>query len=186
MTPSDPSPPPAPSSPSRPAPRLEELWPLLRSRLRLILRSYRIPYPDTEDLLQDVLMVAFCKWETVHAHDSWLLGTLRRKCWLYWKRRRNNLLQAVDTEMLESLSEPLPPVQEQAERIWDLETLAGSLCRRHRAVLWLRYGLGLSTDEVADRTGYNHSSIRKLTCRTVARLQRELVARPGGAGPKPA
>jgi RNA polymerase sigma factor (sigma-70 family) len=167
-------------------PRLEELWPLLRSRLRLILKAYRIPYPDTEDLLQDVLVVAFCKWETVHTHDSWLLGTLRRKCWLYWKRRRNNLLQAVDMDMLESLSEPLQPDQEQAERLWDLETLAGTLCRRHRAVLWLRYGLGLSTDEVAERTGYNHSSIRKLTCRTVARLQRELVARPRGAGPKSA
>ncbi|HEY2739579.1 MAG TPA: hypothetical protein VGK45_14315, partial [Thermoanaerobaculia bacterium] len=105
-----------PSVPPSTTPQLEELWPLLRSRLRLILKAYRIPYPDTEDLLQDVLVVAFCKWETVHTHDSWLLGTLRRKCWLYWKRKRNNLLQAVDMDMLESLSEPLQPVQEQAER----------------------------------------------------------------------
>jgi RNA polymerase sigma factor (sigma-70 family) len=175
-----------PSAPSSPPLRLEELWLQLRPRLRLILKTYRIPYPDTEDLLQDVLVVAFCKWDTIHTHDAWLLGTLRHKCWLFWKRRRHDLLQGMDMPMLESLSEPLPPVQEQAERIWDLETLAGSLCRRHRAVLWLRYGLGMSTDEVAERTGYHHNSIRKLTCRTVARLQRELVAPPRGAGPKPA
>jgi RNA polymerase sigma factor (sigma-70 family) len=172
--------------PSGPQPRLEELFLELRPRLRLILKTYRIPYPDTEDLLQDVLIVAFCKWHTVHTHDSWLLGTLRRKCWLYWKRRRHDLLQGVDVPTLESLSEPLPPMQEQEERVWDLKTLAGSLCRRHREVLWLRYGLGLTADEVAERTGYNHNSIRKLTYRTVIRLQRELVALPRGAGPKPA
>jgi RNA polymerase sigma factor (sigma-70 family) len=167
-------------------PPLEELWPGLRPRLRAILKAYRIPYPDTEDLLQDVFVTAITKWETVHTPDAWLLGTLRHKCWLYWKRRRNDRLQAVDMPMLESLSEPVPPVQEREERLWDLETLAGSLCLRHRTVLWLRFGLGLSTDEVAARTGYNCSSIRKLTCRTVARLQRELVALPRRAGSKPA
>jgi RNA polymerase sigma factor (sigma-70 family) len=182
---------PAPADPpadaTDPIAELEELVEQLRPRVKQMLASYRIPYPDTEDLLQDVLVAAFRKWDSIHTKDAWLIGTLRHKCWMYWKRRRNDRLQAVDLPMLESLSEPQPPLQERSERLWDLETLCAGLCLRHRTVLWLRFGLGMSTDEVAERTGYHHSSIRKLTCRTVARLQRELVAPlPRAAGPKPA
>jgi RNA polymerase sigma factor (sigma-70 family) len=151
-----------------------EMMAQLRPRMRQILSSYRVPYPDTEDLLQDVLLVAFRKWESIRTLDAWLIGTLRHKCWMYWKRRRYNLLQAVDFETLESLSEPQPPMQEKSDRLLDLESLCGSLCARHREVLWLRFGLGMTTVEVAKRTGYNQSSIRKLTCRTVARLQRQM------------
>jgi RNA polymerase sigma factor (sigma-70 family) len=161
---------PPPVSPER----LEELLVQLRPRLRQVLAYFRIPYPDSEDLVQDVLVVALCKWSTIHSQDAWMIGTLRKKCIMYWKRRRNDRLQGADLATLESLSEPLEPLQERAERLWDLDAIAGALCGRHRAVLWLRFGLGLSTVEVAARTGYHHSSIRKLTCRTIARLRREL------------
>jgi RNA polymerase sigma factor (sigma-70 family) len=154
--------------------QLEKLLQQLRPRLRQILSAYRIPYPDAEDLLQDVLVAALSQWDSIHTQDAWLIGTLRNKCLLYWKRQRINPLQAVDAPLLESLSEPLPPFQERAELLWDLESLAGNLGRRHRTVLWLRYGLGMSTLEIAALTGYNHSSIRKLLCRLVARLQRNL------------
>jgi RNA polymerase sigma factor (sigma-70 family) len=157
---------------------LEELIAQLRPRLRQILSSYRIPYPDSEDLLQDTLIAAFCQWDSIHTRDAWLIGTLRNKCAMYWKQQRSNPLQAVDLPMLESLSEPLPPVQERSEQLWDLESLAGGLCQRHRAVLWLRFGLGMSTLEVAEHTGYHPTSIRKLICRCVARLQRGLTAAP--------
>lgn len=157
---------------------LEELIVQLRPRLRQILSSYRIPYPDSEDLLQDTLVAAFCQWESIQTQDAWLIGTLRNKCAMYWKRQRSNPLQAVDLPILESLSEPLPPVQERSEQLWDLESLVGSLGHRHRTVLWLRFGLGMSTLEVAACTGYHHTSIRKLICRCVARLQRELTATP--------
>jgi RNA polymerase sigma factor (sigma-70 family) len=166
---------------------IEELIRQLRPRLRQVLSSYHVPYPDSEDLLQDTLIAAFRHWETIQCKDAWIIGTLRNKCSVYWKKQRSDRLQAVDLPMLESLSEPLPPVQERSEQLWDLDTLAGSLSRRHRFVLWLRFGLGMSTLEIAERTGYNDSSIRKLTCRSVARLQRELAAPLlRRAGPKPA
>jgi len=155
---------------------LEELIFQLRPRLRQILSSYRVPYPDSEDLLQDTLIAAFCQWDTIQTQDAWLIGTLRNKCAMYWKRQRSNPLQAVDLPILESLSEPLPPVQERSEQLWDLESLVGSLCQRHRTVLWLRFGLGMSTLEVAEHTGYHPTSIRKLICRCVSRLQRGLAA----------
>lgn len=166
---------------------LEELIYQLRPRLRQVLASYRIPYPDSEDLLQDTLFAAFCQWDSIQTREAWLIGTLRNKCAMYWKRQRNNPLQAVDLPILESLSEPLPPHQERFEQLWDLDSLAGSLCPRHRMVLWLRFGLGMSTLEVAAHTGYHPTSIRKLICRCVERLQRGLAPPlPEQAGPKPA
>jgi RNA polymerase sigma factor (sigma-70 family) len=153
---------------------IEELIEQLRPRLRQILSAYRIPYPDSEDLLQDTLIAAFCRWDTIQTQDAWLIGTLRNKCAMYWKRQRSNPLQAVDLPILESLSEPLSPVQERSAQLWDLESLAGRLSQRHRTVLWLRFGLGMSTLEVAAHTGYHPTSIRKLICRCVARLQRGL------------
>jgi RNA polymerase sigma factor (sigma-70 family) len=153
---------------------LEELIVQLRPRLRQILSSYRIPYPDSEDLLQDSLIAAYCQWDSILTQDAWLIGTLRNKCAMYWKRQRSNPLQAVDLPILESLSEPLPPFQERSEQLWDLESLFSRLCERHRTVLWLRFGLGMSTLEVAAHTGYHPTSIRKLICRCVARLQRGL------------
>ncbi|MBV8203366.1 MAG: sigma-70 family RNA polymerase sigma factor, partial [Acidobacteria bacterium] len=64
-----------------------------------------------------------------------------------------------------------PAPQERAALVWDLESLFANLSVRHRAVLWLRFGLGLSTEEVADRLGYCPASIRKLTLRSLARLR---------------
>ena len=47
-----------------------------------------------------------------------------------------------------------------------------NLEERHRRLLRLRYALGFSTLEVAERLGYNISSVRKLSCRSVDRLQK--------------
>jgi RNA polymerase sigma factor (sigma-70 family) len=166
---------------------IEDLLRRLRPRLRQILASFRVPLADAEDLLQDVLVAAFCKWDSIHSKEAWVIGTLRNTCAVYWKRQRRNRVDGVAAETLESLSEPQPPAQARDELLWDIDAAAESLCRRHRTVLWLRFGLGFSTAEIAASTGYNCSSIRKLTCRSVARLQRELNCQPTRrAGPKPA
>ncbi len=151
------------------------LW-QMRPRIRQVFSSFRIPAFDAEDVLQEVLVVAFLKWETIRIKDAWLLGTLRKKCALYWKRQRDDRLQGVDIGALEGLCEPVAPGQERIDRRLDLTVLTSDLCRRHRVVLWLRYGLGLSASEIAARTGYCDSSIRKLTCRSVARLQKKIAA----------
>lgn len=153
---------------------LQELLRQLRPRIQQIFRSYHIPSSDAEDLLQDVLVVALRKWDSIHVKDAWLVGTLRNKCLRYRRRQQEDRLQIMDLPALEGLCEPLPPLQEHAERRLDLATLAGGLGRRHREILWLRYGLGLSNAEIAERTGYRGSSIRKLSCRSVSRLQKKI------------
>ena len=154
------------------------LW-QLRPRIRHVFSNFRIPSFDADDVLQDVLVIAFLKWDTIRIKDAWLIGTLRKKCVLYWKRQREDRLYGVDAETLEDLCQPVGPDQERIERRLDIMALTSDLCQRHRLVLWLRYGVGLSASEIAARTGYCGSSIRKLTGRSVARIQRRF-------GPKPA
>ena len=162
---------------------LLELLESIRPRLKRILRSYDIPFEDAEDLIQEALLDALRKWDDIRVKDVWLLGTVRFKCSHYWKRKRAGRVEAFDLPDLEELSGPQAPGQEQAEIALDLRSLTRGLDERHRAVLWLRYGMGLSTDEVAQRLGYCSSSIRKLSGRCLARLQRWAAARPDDDDP---
>lgn len=152
---------------------VEELLQRNRPRLRRILKSYSIPWQDCEDILQEALLDAIRQWETIRNLEAWLLGTLRIKCSYYWRRRqRTERVFAVDPAELEDLCEPQPPAQEQAEIRLDLRSLTRTLKRRHRAALWLRYGLGMSSGEVAWRLGYCPASVRKLISRSCAMVKR--------------
>ncbi len=163
---------PDPISPSPDDRTLLELLEAIRPRLKRLLRSYDIPPEDAEDLVQESILEALRKWGTIRQKDTWLLGTLRFKCSHYWKKRRGDRVEAFDLPELEELSEPQAPDQEQREIAMDLRSLTRGVDGRHRAALWLRFGVGLSTDEVASRLGYSAASIRKLTGRCLARLQR--------------
>ena len=57
----------------------------------------------------------------------------------------------------------------------DLDALISALPDRCRSVLRLRYGLGCSTAEAAERMGYCKSSIRKVTRRCLASLTNQLL-----------
>jgi RNA polymerase sigma factor (sigma-70 family) len=173
VTQTDPLPPPDPGNPT-----LEERLEKLRPHLKRILRRYDIPLEDAEDILQEAFLDAFRKWETIRHKEAWLLGTVRFKCSNYWKKKRAECVQAVDLPVLEELSRPQAPAQELEEVRLDLLSLTRRLDKRHRAVLWLRFGVGLSTGEIARQLGYCPSSIRKLSGRCLARLQKWAAAEP--------
>lgn len=151
---------------------LEEHLERIRPQLKRILRRYDIPLQDAEDIVQEALLDALRKWDTIRHKEAWMLGAVRFKCSHYWKRLRSERVLAVDLPVLEELSPPQAPGQEREEIRLDLYNLTRGLDRRHRAILWLRYGLGLSAGEVAERLGYCPSSIRKLAGRCLVRLQR--------------
>lgn len=162
-----------PDSAPAPGPEpLEDLLRRVRPRLKRLLNSSGIPLQDAEDVLQEALLDAIRQWETIRNMEAWLIGTLRIKCSKYWRRQLTERVLAVDPPQLEDLSKPQAPAQERDEVLLDLRSLTRRLTERHRAALWLRFGMGLSTAEVARRLGYCPSSIRKLTCRSMARLQR--------------
>jgi RNA polymerase sigma factor (sigma-70 family) len=151
---------------------LEALLESVRPRLKQVLRSYDIPFQDAEDLLQETILELLRKWDTVRHQDAWLVGALRFKCSNYWRSRRAERIQAFDVPALIELAPAQAPEQERREALHDLRRLVRDLDDRHRAVLYLRFGLGLSTAEVALRLGYCASSIRKLSGRSLARLRR--------------
>ncbi|HEV7504687.1 MAG TPA: sigma-70 family RNA polymerase sigma factor [Thermoanaerobaculia bacterium] len=151
---------------------LDELVQRIRHRIKTVLRGYDIPFQDAEDLLQDSLLEALRKWDTLYNRECWLLGTLRFKCSNYWKRIRTKAHQTMDLPELEELCQPLPPPQEKRDEALDLRHTLRGLDPRHREALWLRFAVGFTPQEVADRLGYTNSSVRKLTQRAMMRLRK--------------
>ena len=143
-------------------------------RLKRLLATYRIPSEDAEDVLQQALLALLYQWERVRDPESWLMGTLKRHCLMYWRTHRRRIYSAVDSAILEWLSEPIAPSQERADLLADLENLISRLPARCRDLLALRFHLGYEPPEVARKLGYRASSIGKITTRCLAALSREL------------
>lgn len=151
---------------------LEALIEEMRPRIRHVFMRHSIPPDDAEDLLQETLLATCLKWDTIAVRDAFILGVLRRKCLEYWRKRRTDPLHAVDTEILKDLAAPPSSGLESQEMRRDLRVMLRWLPPRYRAMIWLRYGLGLNHDEVADRLGIQRASVRKLTSRMVERIQK--------------
>lgn len=154
---------------------ISEVLVKVRPVLERVLGGYDIPPEDAEDVLQDTYLTLLYKWENVQCPEAWLVGTLRKKCIMYWRKRRKRIVDAMDAAILELLSEPERPTQERQDLTRDFDRVLGRLPERCQRLLRLRYGLGLGPSEVAERMGYQPSSIRKITSRCLTVLSRELV-----------
>ncbi len=146
----------------------------IRPRAVALLHRYRIPPQDGDDLLQQALLVLFTKYREVRHPEAWILGTLRNQSLRYWRRRRSRPWDSIDDDLLDRLAEPVPPGQELGDLRRDLAAALARLPERHRAVLRLRFGLGMKPAEIASRTAYQPASIRKILGRCLAALGREL------------
>lgn len=145
-------------------------------KLKRLLSTYHIPVDDADDVLQQSLLALVYQWDRVRDPETWLLGTLKRHCLMYWRTNRRRIYLSVDSTLLELLSEPVAPSQERTELLCDLESLLGRLPSRCRQLLHLRFQLGYEPLEVARRLGYRASSMGKITNRCLAALSRELLA----------
>jgi RNA polymerase sigma factor (sigma-70 family) len=155
---------------------LDDFLRKVEPRLKRLLASYRIPVADAEDLVQQSLLALLYQWEKVRDPECWLLGTLKRRCLMFWRGQRRCLYRAVDTALLDWLAAPLAAPQERADLLADLENLIDRLPERCRVLLRLRFQLGYEPPEVAAQLGYRASSIAKITTRCLAALNRELLA----------
>jgi RNA polymerase sigma factor (sigma-70 family) len=160
---------------------LEEILERMEPRLKRVLSRYRIPAQDAEDLLQETLLIMISKAGSIRNPEPWLLATLANRCRIYWRKQRSRLWDLVDSAILELLADVEAPPQERAELRCDLGALLANLPDRCRSVLRLRYGLGCSAAEAAERMGYRTSSLRKVTRRCLAALTEQLL----GAGFQP-
>jgi RNA polymerase sigma factor (sigma-70 family) len=166
------------STPEQPDPAVsfDDFLQKVEPRLKRALAIYRIPADDAEDVLQQALLALLYQWDRIRDPECWLLGTLKRHCLMYWRTHRRRIYSAVDSTILEWLSEPVAPEQERTDMLCDLESLIGRLPSRCRSLLQLRFRLGYEPLEVAKRLGYRASSIGKITTRCLAALSRELLA----------
>ncbi len=146
-----------------------------KPKARRIFARYRIPPADAEDLLQETFVVYLHKQATIRHTEPWLLGTLRMRCLVYWRTRRRRLYTAVDTAILESVAQAEGPAQEDIDLRSDLRSAIATLSSKCRSLLQLRYGLGCTPVEAADRMGYRRSSIYKVIERCLAALTARLV-----------
>lgn len=154
---------------------IEELFEKLQPKLRRIFARFRLPPEDAEDVLQQSFLDLVYKQKQVYNPEAWVTATVRNRCITYWRKRRRQIWDAVDSALLDLLAQPEAPSQRQVSLRQDLEKLLNRLPERCRSVLVLRYGLGYRSREVADLLGYQPSSIRKVTSRCIAALTRELV-----------
>lgn len=152
----------------------------LRPRLKQILYRYQIPPEDAEDILQEALLATVLKWERIKNPEAWLIVTLKNRCLIYWRRRRGNICTSVDMGVLEVLSEPEAPPQERQHLRWDLDSMIETLPSKHQDLLRMRYVLGHTSSEVAERLGYCTSSVRKLASRCLARLSEQMESESKG------
>ena len=123
---------------SSPKDSFDDFLKKVEPRLKRVLGTYRIPADDAEDVLQQTLLALVYQWDRVRDPECWLLGTLKRHCLMYWRTNRRRIYSAVDSTILEWLSEPVAPSQERADLLCDLENLLGRLPSRCRSLLHLR------------------------------------------------
>lgn len=147
----------------------------VRPKLWRLLKSAGIPDQDAEDLIQNTLLALVHRWDTIHRPDAWIVGAIRKNCLMYWRTRRRRIYDAVDDQVLEWLAGGQRPLQERRDLEQDLDHMLERIPPRYRAVLRLRFALGYEPSEVASRMGYRRSSIGKVTARSLAALNREMV-----------
>ncbi len=151
----------------------------VRPQLVRTLKAYRIPVPDSEDLVQDALLALVTKWEAVREPGPWLVGALRHLCRLYVRRQRSSKIAGADPEQLERLAGAAPGGEAQHGARLDLERKVQELPPRQRRLLRLSFGLGLDPGELARVLGgARPASVRRTRGRALMRL-RELMAAKG-------
>ncbi|HVT17220.1 MAG TPA: sigma-70 family RNA polymerase sigma factor [Thermoanaerobaculia bacterium] len=155
-------------------PALEDVLPALceqlRPQLRRILAAFQIPAEDAEDLVQTTLLIAVTKWTEIWNPAPWLLGTLEKRCIMYWRERRLRGARFVALEPIEHELSAEPP-QERRVLLAEIEALCHRLPRRQHAVVAFYYYRGLRQREVASAAGLRQSSVRKTAHRAVAQLR---------------
>ena len=146
-----------------------------RPKLKALLASYLVAPEDGEDLLQEAFLALWSKRLQVENPAAWLHSAVRMECLRYRRRKGRQMHVAVDESMLEVLERPNGSPESDLGLRQDLRSLVGNLPARHRALIHLRYDLGLTPEETARHLGYRLSSLKKTTTRCLQTLRSRLL-----------
>ena len=129
-----------------------------------------------EDVVQEVLLRAQTRWRRIGGLDQ-PEAYVRRMVlneYLGWRRRRSSRDVAMPVDRLDGLS---PAVADHATAHGERDQLRHALAalpRRQRAVLVLRFYLGLSDAEIATELGCAVGTVRSHASRALATLRTAL------------
>lgn len=155
---------------------LDELMVSLERQGWRALARFRLPPEDAEDVLQQTLLTFLHKRQEIYSPEAWVAGTIRKRCLMYWRRRRRSLVTVVDDTILEALAAPQSPHQDGDDLNRDLDRALETIPDRCRRLLELRYHQDCDPQEAAERLGYRSSGIYKILERCLAALTKGLVA----------
>jgi RNA polymerase sigma factor (sigma-70 family) len=150
-----------------------------RPQLARLLKAYRIPALDAEDLMQDALLGLVANWPEVREPAAYLAGTMRHLCRNYVRQqlRHKGRIAPVDPAQLELLAGAAPSGQEERDALADVARLAQTLGPRPRRLLWLAVVQGFDDQELARILGgAKPASLLRARRRALKRL-RELLRR---------
>jgi RNA polymerase sigma factor (sigma-70 family) len=153
---------------------LENLVRDFEPRARAIVGFHGIPREEADDLVQETYLTYLRRRAEVRDPQAWLAGTLRRRCLMFWRARRQSWLSFADEEFLDAKGSREREVVDFVALRCDLHKALSRLPDRSRRLLELRYGLGCDNRETAQRLGYRYSGIYTITKRCLAAVAREL------------
>ena len=148
-----------------------------RPRLKTLLASHLVAPEDGEDLLQEAFLALWSKRLQVGNPEAWLVSAVRMECLRYRRRKARQMHFGVEEPVLESLA---GRSEADFDLRQDLRASIRVLPARQRALLRLRYGVGLTPEETAERLGYRLSSLKKTTTRCLQVLRSRLLDRRPG------
>jgi RNA polymerase sigma factor (sigma-70 family) len=154
-----------------------ELFEHSRPRLQTLLRLYGVAPEDREDLVQEALLALWRKRFQIENQEAWLLRAVRVECLRYRRRVRRQIHTVVEEPVLEVLAGSDDSSKTDFDLRQDLRAMVRRLPARHRALIHLRYELGLTPEETASLLGYRLSSLKKTTTRCLHTLRRDLLSR---------
>lgn len=114
----------------------------LQPKLIEILSRYRIPVEDAEEMLEQLFLTLYMRDGTLESPDRWLLLSLKNRCLIYWRSRRERLSRDVDKSLLAVLASPQVSDSEKDGMRRFLGEALAQLPEQCRAPLEQRYGLG--------------------------------------------
>jgi RNA polymerase sigma-70 factor, ECF subfamily len=137
----------------------------------------RVPYPDVDDLVQDVFLQALPRLATlreVSKFPAWLASIARNRATDFYRRSRPHdefSEESADETVDPPASNPTPHSSAEAHAALDAIL---SLPETYRETLILRLVEGMTGPEIAERTGLTHGSVRVNLHRGMQQLRETL------------
>lgn len=142
-------------------------------RVYAYVRSMVFIATDADDILQDVAMVAWQKFDTYdpdRPFDLWLFGIARNRVRTYFRARKNDRLQ-FSAQTLELIDhDAVDPARQVESSQAALESCIGKLPDRDHDLIRQRYLKGATNRSVAKQLGWTDSKISRNLSRIYAAL----------------